>query len=183
MSVDQKNVAFHTTPLPTPKHHRVALASQLQTKHEKQFWHCTKCSDCIGATFYNKMATKMKKNHAWCLQFSPLRPNLAKMKSRDKCVGVQCSKSYDFRSLRPSSCTACAVRTQRLGYSPKNTRHLTSSTAKQQGPHENNESAFNLVINCRYEQATQPCKVQLCKGMQDAHPNSRGHTKAWIASP
>ena len=68
-----------------------------------------------------------------------------------------------------SCCTACILRTQRLGYSPKNTTHLSSSTAKQQSPHENNETAFNLVINCRYEQANQPCKVQLCKGMQDAH--------------
>ena len=65
--------------------------------------------------------------------------------------------------------TACILRTQRLGYSPKNTCHLSSSTAKQQSPHENNETAFNLVINFRYKQATQPCKVQLCKGMQDAH--------------
>ena len=42
--------------------------------------------------------------------------------------------------------TACILRTQRLGYSPKNTCHLSSSTAKQQSPHENNESAhcFNL---------------------------------------
>ena len=46
-------------------------------------------------------------------------------------------------------CTACILRTQRLGYSPKNTCHLSSSTAKQQSPHENNETAFNLVINCR----------------------------------
>ena len=65
--------------------------------------------------------------------------------------------------------TACILRTQRLGYSPKNTCHLSNSTVKQQSPHENNETAFNLVINCRYEQATQLCKVQLCKGMQDAH--------------
>ena len=55
--------------------------------------------------------------------------------------------------------TACILRTQRLGYSPKNTCHLSSSMAKQQSPHENNENAFNLEINCRYEQATQPCKV------------------------
>ena len=64
---------------------------------------------------------------------------------------------------------ACILRTHRLGYSPKNTSHLSSSTAKHQSPHENNETALNLVINCRYEQANQPCKVQLCKGMQDAH--------------
>ena len=66
-------------------------------------------------------------------------------------------------------CTACILRTQRLRYSPKDTCHPSSSTAKQQSPHENNEAAFNLVMNCRYERATQPCKVQLCKGMQDAH--------------
>ena len=30
--------------------------------------------------------------------------------------------------------TVCALRTQRLGYSPKNTRHLSSSMAKQQSP-------------------------------------------------
>ena len=35
---------------------------------------------------------------------------------------------------RPNSCTACILRTQRLGYSPKNTRHLSSSMAKQQSP-------------------------------------------------
>ena len=40
--------------------------------------------------------------------------------------------------------TACILRTQRLGYLPKNTCHLSSSTAKQQSPHENNETAFNL---------------------------------------
>ena len=40
--------------------------------------------------------------------------------------------------------TACIMRTQRLGHSPKNTCHLSSSTAKQQSPHENNETAFNL---------------------------------------
>ena len=38
--------------------------------------------------------------------------------------------------------TTCILRTQRLGYSPKNTCHLSSSTAKQQSPHENNENAF-----------------------------------------
>ena len=59
------------------------------------------------------------------------------------------------RAFRGSSCTACALRvhyvhtacilrTQRLGYSPKNTCHLSSSTVKQQRPHENNETAFNL---------------------------------------
>ena len=68
-----------------------------------------------------------------------------------------------------SVCTACALRTQRLGYSPKNTCHLFTSTAKQQSPHQNNKTAFSLVIKCRYEQANQPYKVQLCKGMQDAH--------------
>ena len=65
--------------------------------------------------------------------------------------------------------TACILRTQRLGYSPKNTYHLFTSTAKQQSPHQNNKTAFSLVIKCRYEQANQPYKVQLCKGMQDAH--------------
>ena len=45
----------------------------------------------------------------------------------------------------------CVLRTERLRYSPKNTSHLSSSTAKQQSPHENNETAFNLVINCHYE--------------------------------
>ena len=38
--------------------------------------------------------------------------------------------------------TACILRTQRRGYSPKDTFHLSSSTAKQQSPHENNENAF-----------------------------------------
>ena len=42
---------------------------------------------------------------------------------------------------RPS-CTTCILRTKRLGYSPKNACHLSSSTAKQQRPHENNENAF-----------------------------------------
>ena len=40
--------------------------------------------------------------------------------------------------------TTCILRTHRLGHSPKNTCHLSSSTAKQQSPHENNETAFNL---------------------------------------
>ena len=30
--------------------------------------------------------------------------------------------------------TQCILRTHRLGYSPKNTRHLSSSMAKQQSP-------------------------------------------------
>ena len=49
--------------------------------------------------------------------------------------------------LRPSCCTARALRaycTQRPGCSPKNTCHMTGSTAKQQSPHENNETAFNF---------------------------------------
>ena len=53
--------------------------------------------------------------------------------------------------------TACMLRTQRPGYSPKNTCHLTSCTAKQQSPHENDETAFKLVLHCPYEQTTQPC--------------------------
>ena len=40
--------------------------------------------------------------------------------------------------------TARILRTQRLGYSPKIAYHLSSSTAKQQRPHKNNEIAFNL---------------------------------------
>ena len=75
---------------------------------------------------------------------------------------------------RPSCCTACALRgqcvgtacilrTQRPGYSPKNTCHLTGCTAKQQSPHENDETAFNLVLHCPYEQTTQPCKVCLLR--------------------
>ena len=65
--------------------------------------------------------------------------------------------------------TACILRTQRPGYSPENTCHLTGSIAKQQSPHENNRTAFNLVLHYPYEQTTQPCKGQLCRGMQDAH--------------
>ena len=57
--------------------------------------------------------------------------------------------------------TACILRTQRPGYSPKNTCHLFGSTTKQQSPHENSETALNLVLQCPYEQTTQPCKVQL----------------------
>ena len=79
------------------------------------------------------------------------------------------SKGQVASILRLSVCTACILRTQRLGYSPKNTCHLFTSTAKQQSPHQNHKTAFSLVIKCRYEQANQPYKVQLCKGMQDAH--------------
>ena len=59
--------------------------------------------------------------------------------------------------------TACILRTQIPGYSPKNTCHLTGCTAKQQSPHENDETAFNLVLHCPYEQTTQPCKVRLLR--------------------
>ena len=59
--------------------------------------------------------------------------------------------------------TACILRTRTPGYSPKNTCHLTSCTAKQQSPHENNQTAFNLVLHCPYEQTTQPCKVRLLR--------------------
>ena len=51
--------------------------------------------------------------------------------------------------------TTCMLCTQRPGYSPKNTCHLTGCTSKQQSPHENNETAFNLVVQCPYEQTTQ----------------------------
>ena len=50
--------------------------------------------------------------------------------------------------------TACILRTQRPAYSLKNTCHLTGCTAKQQNPHENDETAFNLVLHCCYEQTT-----------------------------
>ena len=59
--------------------------------------------------------------------------------------------------------TVCILRTQRPGYSPKNTCHLTGCTAKQQSPHENDKTAFNLVLHCPYEQTTQPCKVRLLR--------------------
>ena len=65
--------------------------------------------------------------------------------------------------------TACILRTHRPGYSSKNTCHLSGSTAKQQSPNENNETAFNLVLHCPYAQPTQTCIVRLCRGMQDAH--------------
>ena len=42
------------------------------------------------------------------------------------------------------------------GYSPKNTCDLTGCTAKQQSPYENNETAFNLVLHCPYEQTKSP---------------------------
>ena len=45
---------------------------------------------------------------------------------------------------------AYMLRTQRPGYPPKNTCHLAGCTAKQQSPHENNETAFNLVPHCPY---------------------------------
>ena len=55
-------------------------------------------------------------------------------------------------------CTACM---QRLGYSPKNTCHLSSSTAKQQRPHENNETAFNLpTLNMSFFQKVQLGQTQ-----------------------
>ena len=45
----------------------------------------------------------------------------------------------------------------------KNTCHLIGCTAKQQSPHENSETAFNLVLHCPYDQTTQPCKVRLLR--------------------
>ena len=64
----------------------------------------------------------------------------------------------DIGCLWPSSCTACALRAyctrQRPVYSLKNTCHLTGCTAKQQNPHETDETAFNLVLHCPYEQTT-----------------------------
>ena len=59
--------------------------------------------------------------------------------------------------------TACILHTQRPGYSPKNTCHLIVCRAKQQSPHENDETALNLVLHCPYEQTTQPCKVRLLR--------------------
>ena len=60
-------------------------------------------------------------------------------------------------------CTACILRTQRPGYSPKNTCHLTGCTAKQQSPDENNKTAFNLVLHCPYEQ-TMRCPLTRSAG-------------------
>ena len=62
--------------------------------------------------------------------------------------------------------TACILCTQRPGYSPKNTCHLTGCTAKQQSPHENDETAFYLVLHCPSEQTTQPCKVRFLRVFQ-----------------
>ena len=60
--------------------------------------------------------------------------------------------------------TACTYRET----SPKITYHPSdSSTAEQQSPQDKNETAFKLVLQCTYEQTTQPYKVQLCSGMQD----------------
>ena len=72
-------------------------------------------------------------------------------------------------TLRGSCCTVCALHTQMPGYSPRIAYLLFDSTAKQQSPQDNNETAFKLVLQCLYEQTTQPCKVQLCRGMHDAH--------------
>ena len=68
---------------------------------------------------------------------------------------------YPFGPLaipRPSSRT----RTQRLGYSPKNTRHLSSSTAKQQSPHENNENAFKAFNGAKHPHAE--LRIYTCIG-------------------
>ena len=46
-------------------------------------------------------------------------------------------------------CSACMLRTQKLRYSPKNTYHLSSSTAKQQSRYENNEATFKFGIQLR----------------------------------
>ena len=84
------------------------------------------------------------------------------------CAGLFITRAKDLRMGNknghwPSCCTACIQRMQWPGYSPKNTCHLTRCTAKQQSPHENNETAFNLVLHCPYEQTTQPCKVRLLR--------------------
>ena len=63
--------------------------------------------------------------------------------------------------------------------------HLFDSVAKQQSPQDNNQTAFKLVFQCLYEQTTQPCQVQLCRGMQDAHmfkwqvPHSNISPRPW----
>ena len=48
--------------------------------------------------------------------------------------------------------TACILR-MHTAHAEAGILTLSSSMAKQQTPHENNETAFNLEINCRYEQA------------------------------
>ena len=95
----------------------------------------------------------------WFWSLSSLPPGYAQMPSVPLWAGLACSIynhlpttegkslfhfSVNTRSHWPSSCTARALRMQRLRYSPKNTCHLSSSTAKQQSPHENNETAFKL---------------------------------------
>ena len=61
--------------------------------------------------------------------------------------------------------TACALRAYCARRSrdthPRIPVTLLVCTAKQQSPHENDETAFNLVLHCPYEQTTQPCKVRL----------------------
>ena len=85
--------------------------------------------------------------------------------------------------------TACILRTQRPGYSPKNTCYLTASTAKHQSPHENNETAFNLVHHVpvsmnkplslvRYNYAG-ACKMHTCssgKCQTHIYHQGGGHT-------
>ena len=67
----------------------------------------------------------------------PLRGNLAKF----------------LHSVR----TACILRTQRLGYSPKNTHHLSSSMAKQQSPLVVHVTPFKCPTR-----STMVCSCVLC---------------------
>ena len=107
------------------------------------------------------------KNILWHLAFPMLFGPIDRSKRKNK---IGSSVAYrTIAKLLHCVRTACVPRTQRPGYSPKNTCHLSGSTAKQQRPHENNEMAFDLVLHCPHEQPTQTCKVQLSRGMQDAH--------------
>ena len=76
--------------------------------------------------------------------------------------------------------TACIVRTQRLGYSPKNTTHLSSSTAKQQTPNQNTKTACSLVIRCPQNKEISLIKYNLAKACK-MHTCSSGkcHTRIY----
>ena len=68
---------------------------------------------------------------------------------------VWCCIPSDLRGkLLQCVSTVHILRMRMPGYSPKITCHLSDSTAKQQSPQDNNETAFKLVPQCPYEQTT-----------------------------
>ena len=76
-----------------------------------------------------------------------------------------------FSGSEPSCCSACALRAYcaRSGRDTHPRIPVTCLVARRSSKAHMRTTKLPSTWNCPYEQTTQPCKVELCRGMQDAH--------------